>query len=118
MSIKSKSACTDSRGVIKRHPSLRDTVYQTDKIMTGNDNSIGFLFDDDAKVAADCKTALALDKLDFDPVTQASAFNVSMQKGTLPVISGKFTQKQPRAFKVKTPAGILAVCVTDYLVRT
>ncbi|HSG93615.1 MAG TPA: FecR domain-containing protein [Methylotenera sp.] len=98
-------------------PSLGDSVYQTDKIVTGNDGYIGLLFNDDSRLAAGPSSTLALDKFNFDPVTHAGAFDVSMQKGTLSVISGKLTQKQPGALKVKTPAAILAVRGTEFSVR-
>jgi len=98
-------------------PSLGDSVYQTDKIITGSDGYIGLLFNDDSRLAAGSNSTLALDKFNFDPVTHAGAFDVSMQKGTLSVISGKLTQKQPGALKVKTPAAILAVRGTEFSVR-
>jgi hypothetical protein len=98
-------------------PSLGDAVYQTDRIVTGSDGYIGLLFNDDSRLAAGSNSTLALDKFNFDPVTHAGAFDVSMQKGTLSVISGKLTQKQPGALKVKTPAAILAVRGTEFSVR-
>ena len=60
---------------------------------------------------------LALDKFNFDPVTNDGNFDVSLKKGTLSVISGKLTQKTPGALKVKTPAAILAVRGTEFAVK-
>lgn len=98
-------------------PSIGDSVYQTDKIVTGKDSYIGLLFNDDSRLSAGSNSILALDKFNFDPVTHAGGFDVSMQKGTLSVISGKLTQKQPGSLKVKTPAAILAVRGTEFSVK-
>lgn len=98
-------------------PVLGDTVYQTDKIVTGKDGAIGLLFEDDSRLSAGSNSTLALDKFNFDPVSHDGVFDVSMQKGTLSVISGKMTQKQPGALKVKTPAAILAVRGTEFSVK-
>lgn len=98
-------------------PKVGDAVYQTDKIVTGNDGSVGMLFDDDSRISAGPDSVLALDKFAFDPKTSDGNFDVSMKKGTLSVISGKLTAKTPGALKVKTPAAILAVRGTEFSVK-
>lgn len=98
-------------------PAVGDSVYQTDKIITGKDGSVGMLFDDDSRISAGPNSVLALDKFAFDSSTNEGNFDVSMKKGTLSVISGKLTQKTPGALKVKTPAAILAVRGTEFSVK-
>lgn len=92
-------------------------VFQTDKIVTGKEGSVGLLFNDDSRLSAGPNSTLALDKFNFDPVTNDGNFDVSLKKGTLSVISGKLTQKTPGALKVKTPAAILAVRGTEFAVK-
>jgi hypothetical protein len=96
---------------------LGDTVYQTDKITTGADGSVGMLFNDDSRVSAGPNSVLSLDKFAYDTTTHDGGFDVSMKKGTLSVISGKLTEKTPGALKVKTPAAILAVRGTEFSVK-
>lgn len=98
-------------------PAVGDSVYQTDKVITGKDGSVGMLFDDDSRISAGPDSVLALDKFVFDSSTNEGNFDVSMKKGTLSVISGKLTQKMPGALKVKTPAAILAVRGTEFSVK-
>jgi hypothetical protein len=98
-------------------PAVGDAVYQTDKIVTGKDGTVGMLFNDDSRISAGPNSVLALDKFAFDSSTHDGGFDVSMKKGTLSVISGKLTQKTPGALKVKTPAAILAVRGTEFSVK-
>lgn len=98
-------------------PAVGDSVYQTDKIVTGKDGAVGMLFDDDSRLSAGPNSVLALDKFAFDPKTQDGNFDVSVKQGTLSVISGKLTQKTPGALKVKTPAAILAVRGTEFSLK-
>jgi len=98
-------------------PKAGDTVYQTDKIVTGKDGAVGMLFDDDSRISAGSNSVLALDKFAFDSKTHEGNFDVSMKKGTLSVISGKLTAKTPGALQVKTPAAILAVRGTEFSVK-
>jgi hypothetical protein len=92
-------------------------VYQMDRIVTGKDGSIGLLFEDDSRLSAGPNSTLSLDQFNFDNTTHDGNFDVSMQKGTLSVISGKLVQKSPGALKVKTPAAILAVRGTEFSIK-
>ena len=98
-------------------PAVGDSAFQTDKVITGKDGSVGMLFADDSRISAGPNSVLALDKFVFDSNTNDGNFDVSMKKGTLSVISGKLTQKTPGALKVKTPAAILAVRGTEFSVK-
>jgi hypothetical protein len=92
-------------------------VYQMDRIVTGKDGSVGLLFEDDSRLSAGPNSTLSLDQFNFDDTTHDGNFDVSMQKGTLSVISGKLVQKSPGALKVKTPAAILAVRGTEFSIK-
>ena len=89
-------------------------VYQDDRIVTGKDGSVGLLFEDDSRISAGPNSVLALNQFKFDKTTDEGNFDVSLQKGTLSVISGKLTKKTPGAMKVTTPAAVLAVRGTEF----
>ena len=89
-------------------------VYQDDRIVTGKDGSVGLLFEDDSRISAGPNSVLALNQFKFDKATDEGNFDVSLQKGTLSVISGKLTKKTPGAMKVTTPAAVLAVRGTEF----
>jgi hypothetical protein len=61
---------------------------------------------------------LAIDRFAFDPTTHQGGFESSLRAGTLAVVSGKLAKQSPDAMKVKTPAAVLGVRGTEFLVRT
>jgi len=63
-------------------------------------------------------SALAIDRFVFDSTTNQGAFESSLKRGTLSVVSGKIAKQTPDAMKVKTPAAILGVRGTEFVVRT
>lgn len=95
---------------------LNGAVFASDTIVTGKGSSVGLLFNDDSRISAGPNSQLSLEQFAFDKKTNDGQFDVSVQKGTLSVISGKLTEKRPGALKVKTPAAILAVRGTEFSV--
>ena len=49
---------------------------------------------------------------------QRGLLALAAKQGTLAVVSGKLAKQSPDAMKVKTPAAILGVRGTEFLVRT
>ncbi len=95
---------------------LNASVYSEDVIRTGEESTVGLLFEDDSRIAAGPNSVLSLDQFNFDRKSHEGNFDVSVNQGTLSVISGKLTARQPGALKVKTPAAILAVRGTEFSV--
>ena len=60
---------------------------------------------------------LAIERYAFDPTTHAGAFDTRLSRGTLSVVSGKIAKQTPGAMTVKTPAAILGVRSTEFVVR-
>jgi hypothetical protein len=92
-------------------------VYQSDRITTGRNGSVGVLLDDDSRLSLGPNSSIALDKFEFDLATDDGSADVSISKGTLSVVSGKLVKKTPGALKVRTPAAILAVRGTEFSVK-
>lgn len=92
-------------------------VYAEDQIYTGEDGTVGLLFNDDSRLSLGPNSKLSLDQFSFDENTHDGNFDVSIKEGTLSVISGKLTEKTPGALKVKTPSAILAVRGTEFSVK-
>lgn len=93
-------------------------VQAGDVVTTGPDGSVGITFLDNSLLSAGPNSVLAIDRFAFDPTTHQGAFESSLQKGTLAVVSGKLAKASPDAVKVKTPAAVLGVRGTEFLVRT
>jgi len=95
-----------------------DAVNTGDVVTTGADGSVGITLLDNSLLSAGPNSVLSIDKFTFDSTTHQGGFEASLRKGTLAVVSGKIAKQSPDAMKVKTPAAILGVRGTEFLVRT
>jgi hypothetical protein len=93
-------------------------VQAGDVVTTGGDGSVGITFLDNSLLSAGPNSVLAIDRFAFDSTTHQGSFESSLKKGTLAVVSGKLAKQSPDAMKVKTPAAVLGVRGTEFLVRT
>ncbi len=92
-------------------------VRQSDKLVTGTDGAVGVTFLDNSLLSAGPGTVLAIDRYSFDTTTHAGHFDASLQKGTLAVVSGKIVKQSPGAMRVRTPASVMGVRGTEFVVR-
>jgi hypothetical protein len=96
-----------------------DRVQQSDVVTTGPDGAVGITFQDNSMMSLGPDSALALDQFRFDSTTHDGAFETSLRRGTLAVKSGYIVQQGPpgEAMKVRTPAAVLGVRGTEFVVR-
>jgi hypothetical protein len=97
---------------------IGDHVFQADKITTAPDGSVGITFADNSMMSLGPDSQLALDQFRFDSTTQDGVFDSSLQKGTLAVKSGQIVHQTPEAMHIRTPAALLGVRGTEFVVRT
>jgi hypothetical protein len=95
---------------------IGEHVFQSDTIRTAN-SSVGITFADNSMMSLGPNSQLALDQFRFDTTTHEGVFNTSLSKGTLAVKSGQIVQQTPEAMHIKTPAALLGVRGTEFLVR-
>jgi hypothetical protein len=91
-------------------------VQTSDRIRTAADGSVGITLDDDSLLSAGPNSILSLDRYAFDPTTNQGRFDAALNKGTLAVISGRIAKQSPDAMTVRTPAVILGVRGTTFVV--
>jgi hypothetical protein len=91
-------------------------LRQSDKLVTGADGAVGVTFVDNSMLSAGPGTVLAIDRYSFDSTTHAGHFDASLQKGTLAVVSGKIVKQSPGAMRVRTPASVMGVRGTEFVV--
>ena len=96
---------------------IGDHVFQADTVVTGPDGSVGITFADNSMMTLGPDSRLALDQFRFDPTTEAGAFDSSLKQGTLAVKSGQIVQQTPEAMHIRTPAALLGVRGTEFVVR-
>ena len=114
----SKGSAQIERSGQKLPASVGQVVQQGDVVTTGADSSVGITFRDGSLVSIGPDSVLAIDRFVFDSTTHQGNFDASLKQGTLAVVSGKLAKQSPDAMKVKTPAAILGVRGTEFLVRT
>jgi hypothetical protein len=92
-------------------------VRQADTLVTGADGSVGVTFVDNSLMSAGPNSVLAIDKFKFDSTTHVGEFDSTLKKGTLAVVSGKIVKQTPAAMKIRTPASIMGVRGTEFIVH-
>src|SRR5262245_40630438 len=93
-------------------------VREGDVLVTGPGAALGITFRDNSLLSLGPATVLAIDRFVFDPTSHQGSFESSLRKGTLSAVSGKIAKQTPDAMKLRTPAAILGVRGTEFVVRT
>jgi hypothetical protein len=92
-------------------------VQEADKLVTGEDGSVGVTFADNSLLSIGPNSVLVIDRYVFDPTTHAGQFDSTLSKGTLSAVSGKIVKQSPEAMRVRTPSAIMGVRGTEFAVR-
>jgi hypothetical protein len=92
-------------------------LQQSDVLRTGINGSAGITFTDNTMMSVGPNSVIALDRYAFNSTTHEGRLDASMRSGTLSVVSGKIAKQSPQAMTVKTPATILGVRGTEFLVQ-
>jgi len=93
------------------------TILESDTLVTGDDGSMGVTMTDNCLLSVGPESMLKKDKYAFDSTTHAGSFDASLQTGSLAVISGKMVKQSPDAMRVHTPATVMAVRGTEFVVK-
>jgi hypothetical protein len=92
-------------------------VYQADSVATGPDGGAGITFEDNSLLSLGPSASLSIDHFSFDTTTYDGAFELTLTKGRLAVVSGKVAKHKQDAMKVRTPSSILGVRGTEFVVE-
>ena len=114
----SRGAATIERGAQRLPAPVGTRVRERDVVVTGPDGAVGVTFSDNSLLSIGPDSRLTIDRFAFDPTTHKGAFETSLSKGTLAGVSGKIAKQSPDAMKVKTPAALLGVRGTEFVIRT
>ena len=94
------------------------SVVEGDSVVTGADGAVGITFRDNTLLSIGPGSSLVIERYAFDTTTHKGAFETSLKRGTLAAVSGKIAKQSPDAMKVRTPAAVLGVRGTEFVVRT
>ena len=92
-------------------------VRTADALVTGADGAIGVTFLDNSLVSTGPNSVFAIDQYTFDGTTHQGAFEGSLKRGTLAAVSGKMVKQAPESMRIRTPASIMGVRGTEFLVQ-
>ena len=92
-------------------------VQPGDVLTTDAAASVGLILKDNTSVGVGPNSRYTIARFSFDPKTHEGAFASSLNKGTLSMISGKLAKQSPDAVTVQTPATMLGVRGTEFVVE-
>ena len=92
-------------------------VQAADVIVTGADGAVGITFTDNSLVSVGPGSVFAIDKYTFDTTTHAGEFEGNLRQGRLAAVSGKMVKQSPESMKIRTPAAIMGVRGTEFIVQ-
>ena len=92
-------------------------VQAADVLRTGADGSAGVTFADNSLLSIGPNTVFAIDKYRFDSTTHAGEFDGTLRRGRLAAVSGKMVKQAPESMKIRTPAAVMGVRGTEFLVQ-
>lgn len=105
------------RGAARSAAVLGQPVYQQDRLETGADGSVGVTFTDNTVLSAGPNSIVVLDSYSYDAANFKGGMLTDLLKGTLAVTTGDLPRTAPDAMRVRTPAAILGVRGTRFLVK-
>ena len=91
-------------------------LLEGDQVITGTDSSVGITFEDNSLLSLGPNSQLAVDRFQFNSTTHDGEFQASLKQGKLAVVSGKIAKHKEDAMKVRTPASIIGVRGTEFVV--
>lgn len=101
----------------QRLPAAVDVAIQSsDTVVTGGDGTVGITFIDNSRISAGPNSTLAINRYSFDQATHAGAFDATLTRGTLAVVSGRLAKQSSDAMTVRTPSMIMGVRGTEFIV--
>jgi hypothetical protein len=113
-----KGTVTIERGGSAQPATVGMRLQTSDVVKTGTDGSVGINMSDNALLSLGPNSTLSLDRYEFDSTTNQGAFDTSLQKGSLAVVSGRIAKQSPEAMTVRTPFAVLGVRGTEFVVNT
>ena len=94
-----------------------DAVYQNDELRTGADGHLGVTLKDDTRFSLAANTDIALSEFKFSPADGELGLVMKLVRGIAAFITGRIGKLRPDAVKVETPATVVGVRGTFFVIR-
>ncbi len=97
-----------------------DRLDADDVVVTGDDGGAGLTFIDNTRVSIGPNARLEIARYAFRPGDPGAetALEAKMDRGIATFVSGRITERRPGAMQVRTPAALLGVRGTTFIVST
>ncbi len=112
-----KGSVSVQRGAAKIPGAVGLALFPADVIVTGADGTVGMTFDDNSLLSLGPSSRYSIDRFEFNRRTYDGAFESTLSKGKLAVISGKIAKQGVDQMQVRTPTSILGVRGTQFVVQ-
>lgn len=97
--------------------SIGDPLYQNDTIRTGEDSSVGIIFEDNTILSLGPKSEIVIDEYVFAPEKDLLSMAARMIRGTAAYMSGIIGKQSPETVKFQTPDATIGIRGTHFLVK-
>jgi hypothetical protein len=111
-----KGSVTVERNSLKITASGGMPLFEGDKIITGEDGLAGITMRDNTLLSIGPKSMFVINRFAFNSSTHAGILDASVKRGKLSIVSGKLAKNSPDAVKFHTPAAILGVRGTEFVI--
>jgi len=91
-----------------------DKIYFGDTITSSDQSKTQLMMADETIISVGSKTEMIIDEFTYDPSTQNGKFLATIQQGSVKLLTGKISDKDPKKLEVKTPAGTLGTRGTEF----
>jgi len=91
-----------------------DSVYFGDTIIAKKDAKSQLLFIDQTVMTIGSKTELTIDEFVYDPKNNDGKLLTTIKSGSVKVLTGKISEKNPANLEVTTPAGTIGTRGTEF----
>ena len=91
-----------------------DSVYFGDTIIAKEDAKSQLLFIDQTVMTIGSKTELTIDEFVYDPKNNDGKLLTTIKSGSVKVLTGKISEKNPANLEVTTPAGTIGTRGTEF----
>ena len=92
-------------------------VFVADRLATGRESSAGITLRDETLLAIGPDSVFSFDAFTFDPSTEKGVQQSTLRRGRLAVVSGRLAKTSPEKVEFHTPASVLGVRGTEFIVE-
>ena len=91
-----------------------DSIYFGDTISANDGAKSQLLFIDQTVMTIGSETKLTIDEFIYDPIENSGKLLTTINAGSVKILTGKISEKNPANLEVKTPAGTIGTRGTEF----